>query len=266
MKFKKIRIFTLEKRQRFVITTLILTLLLLAAQLTSIEYRHLIILASSMVAYLLTAWSLAENIKGIEWVVLFILPVFYTVAVGLFYFLLPVRWLTRLPVGILYGIGFYALLATENIFNIAAQRTIQLWRAAYAVGYLITLIVAFLLFDTILSFRLIFWLNGLLFFMVSLPLILQLIWSIDLAEKISLNVFKYSLFLSLALAEIVMALSFWPISPTVGALFMTSVLYVFLGLAQYHFTKQLFKREVLEFVLITMSVFVLIFLTTQWGG
>ena len=60
------------------------------------------------------------------------LPTLFTAAVGLFYFLLPVRWLTRLPVVILYSIGIYALLLTENIYNVAAERTIALFRAAHS--------------------------------------------------------------------------------------------------------------------------------------
>ena len=60
-------------------------------------------------------------------------------AVAFFYFLLPVRWLTRIPVVVLYAVGIYALLLTENIYNVAADRTIALLRAAHSVGYLLTL-------------------------------------------------------------------------------------------------------------------------------
>ena len=67
----------------------------------------------------------------------------FTAAIALFYFLLPVRWLTRVPVAVLYAVGMYALLLTENIYNVAADRTIALLRAAQSIGYLLTLLTYF---------------------------------------------------------------------------------------------------------------------------
>jgi hypothetical protein len=89
---------------------------------------------------------LREGIDGIEWLTVLTLPPLYTAGVGLFYFLLPVRWLTRLPVAMAYGLGMYVLLLTENIFSVASIRTIQLLRAAQAVGFLLTLVTGFFLY------------------------------------------------------------------------------------------------------------------------
>ena len=74
--------------------------------------------------------------------------------VALFYFLLPVRWLTRLPVLAIFGISMYLLFLTQNIYNIAAIRTIQLLRAAHAVGFLFTIVSAFLIYNVIFALHL----------------------------------------------------------------------------------------------------------------
>ena len=43
----------------------------------------------------------------------------------------------------LFGIGQYTLLLTANIFSVAAIRTIALFRAAVAVGFVMTLLTGF---------------------------------------------------------------------------------------------------------------------------
>src|SRR5688572_29699988 len=98
------------KRQRFVVVTGILTIGLLLTQLVSQEFRYPLVIVLSVAAYILSAFALREDIHGVEWLTLLTLPTFFTAAVALFYFLLPERWLTRLPVALLYGVGMYALL------------------------------------------------------------------------------------------------------------------------------------------------------------
>ena len=86
----------LDKRQRFVIQTLFLTAGLLITQLIWQDVRFAMVVILSLFSYILTAWSLTEGVKGIEWYMLFILPVFFTLSVSLFYFLLPARWFIRI--------------------------------------------------------------------------------------------------------------------------------------------------------------------------
>lgn len=256
----------LDKRQRFIVATGILSAGLILTQLVKPQWRFLSTGIFSVSAYIFTAWSLKEDIRGVEWITLFILPVFYTASFLLFYFLLPVRWLTRLPAVILYALGFYALLLCQNIFNVAAQRTIQLLRAASAVGFFLTMVVFFLLVETILSFRLSFWANFLSVFLISLPLVLQNLWSITLGEGISLSIGLYSLAISLSLAEMALFLSFWPVTVTTETLFLTSAVYIFLGMGQYHFSKRLFRRELFQFAIVGTTAFLIMFATAKWGG
>lgn len=263
MELKRI---TINKRQKFIISAALLSASLLAIQLTNTPWRYQAIFVLTILTYLLSAWSLREGVSGIEWLTVLILPTLFTAGVGLFYFLLPSGWLARLPVAALYGLGLYALLLTENIFSVAAIRNIQLLRAAHAVGFLLTLLTAFFLYDTILSFRLPFWLNFVFVFLVSLPLFIQGLWSVNLEEKISGQIWFYSLALALIVAEGALALSFWPVTVSAGSLALITIMYVVLGLTQHYLSQRLFKRTINEYLTVGIVVLLVIILTTHWGG
>lgn len=256
----------MTKRQKFVLTSLLLSIGLLAIQIANVAWRYQAIGILIILAYLLSAWSLREGLSGIEWLTVLILPPLYTAGVGLFYFLLPARWLTRLPVAAAYGLGMYVLLLTENIFSVAAIRTIQLFRSAQAVGFLLTLVTAFFLYDTILSFRLSFWTNAMLVFGISFPLILQGLWSVKLEEQVSSKVWLFSFVLSLVLAEIACAISFWPVNVASGSLFLITMMYIVLGLSQQYFARRLFSRTIQEYLGVGIAVLAIILLTAHWGG
>ena len=136
----------LSKRQQFVGITVILTFLMMLTQLVPSDFRYVLVVIMALVTYLLTAFALRDDLKGAEWVSLLTLPTLFTAGVALFYFLLPSRWLTRIPIVGLYAVGLYALLLTENIYNVAATRTIALLRAAHSVGFLLTLSTFFFWF------------------------------------------------------------------------------------------------------------------------
>ena len=261
--FKKTAI---SKRQKFIISATLLSAGLLTIQLANLSWRYQAILALTILTYLLSAWSLKEGLFGIKWLTVLILPTLFTTGVGLFYFLLPSSWLTRLPVATLYGLGLYALLLTENIFSVAAIRNIQLFRSANAVGFLLTLLTAFFLYDTIFSFRLSFWLNFVLVFLTSLPLFVQGLWAVNLEEKITSQIWFYSLALSLIVAEGALALSFWPVTVSAGSLALITIMYVILGLTQHYLSQRLFKRTINEYLTVGVVVLVTVIITTRWGG
>lgn len=265
---KKGRIFRLAvtKRQKFVLVTIFLTTGLIFTQLLKSDSRFLIIGTLAFATYFLSAWVLREDLSRADWFTLLALPTMYTLAVGLFYFLLPARWMTRLPVAFLYALGVYALLLTENIYNVAAIRTIQLLRAAHAVGFLLTLITAFLLFQTFLSFHLPFWLNFLGVFLITAPLILQALWAVNLEEGISVPVAIYSLFFSLMIAEAALVFSFWPINLSLWALFLVATIYALLGVGQQYLKGRLFKRSAIEFFLVPTLVLLILLFSAKWGG
>lgn len=194
-----------------------------------------------------------------------ILPLMFTAGIGLFYFLLPGTILSAIPVIVLYLLGLYALFLSENIFSVAAIRTIQLFRSASAVSFLLTLFTSFLLYDTVFSFRLPFYLNAIFVFFISILLFLHGVWSVNLGEKVSLKLFLYSALSAFSIGEIAFVLSFWPTTIALASLFLTSFLYVLLGLTQAHLSGRLFEKTVKEYLLVGLVVFLVLLLYTNWG-
>jgi hypothetical protein len=165
----------------------------------------------------------------------------------------------------LFGIGIYAVLLTENIFNIAGVKTIQLTRVGHSVGFFLTLVCSLLLNLVIYSFHLSsFWIFVLVFGTTFL-LSLQSIWSFTLEPKISKEVVVFSISTALCVAQIAWILAFWPITNFIFALFLTALLYELIGVIQAHLTGRLTKNLILESVFVmTIFLFLTIFSAT-WG-
>ncbi len=255
-----------SKREKFALIVGILTLGLFLVQLVNPNWRYPFIGGLVILTFFLSIWGLKEDLAGIEWLTLFILPAMYAGAISLFYFLLPVRWLTRLPTAILFAVGMYAILLVENIYNVAAIRTIQLLRAAHSVGLLLTLFTVFLLYSIIFSLHAAFYWNLPLVFLVSLPLALQSLWVMKLEPTISGEILFYSIVVSLGLGEMAFIFSFWPIQGVLEALFLTTGFYTLVGIVQQHLIERLFEKTLIEFMAVSGIVFILILFTTSWGG
>lgn len=267
MKFwQKFPLPKISKRQKFILTSLVLTLGLVAIEVSNVSWYYLAVSLLAITSWLLSAWSLKEGLEGVEWLTVLILPPVFTLALGFFSFLLLTNPVIKVLVMISYGVGIYILLLVGNIFSVAAIRTIQLLRSAQAVGFLFTLVISFFLYDIIFSFRLSFWENFLLVTAASFFLILQSLWGINLEKEVSLKIWLYTLILSFVQGEMAIAFSFWPLSVATGSLILVTVLYITVGLAQQELALRLFPKTISEYLRVGIIVFLVIFLTTRWGG
>lgn len=266
-KFKKFQF--LDKQQRFIIQTIILTTGLLITQLIWSDYRLHMVFVLSFSSYILTAWSLKEDISGIEWIFLFILPVFFTASISLFYFLLPSRWISRLIASIIFAVGTYAIVRAENIYNVAAERSIGLLRVAQTVGLLITLVIMFFSTIIVYSLRAPFWLNMLFLMSVSFILAMQSLWTMKLETRLSKQLLIYSGIIGLIIGEIVGILSLWPIFKSsglaIGALFINSVFYSVVGMTQQYFMGRMFTNTTREYIVSFLLMMILLIVSTRWG-
>lgn len=256
----------ISKRQQFVLATVALTAMLLFTQLVSLELRYPMVALLSVVSYGVSAFALREDLHGIEWLTLLTLPTLFTAAVSMFYFLLPVRWLTRLPVAALYGVGMYALLLTENIYNVAVDRTIALLRAAHSVGFLLTILTYFLLVQTVLAFRFIAPVNAFCIGILSFCLVFSALWSMELTGEVSKRVKEISIAVTVLLTNLAWIFSFLPTKTTIQALLFTTVLYSSMGMGQQYLVEKLYKKNVIEFLTVSVAVFVMTMIATSWRG
>lgn len=254
----------MTKRKKFILSAIVLSLGLGGIQLVNLEYRYLAIAIFGLFTYGVSTFALFEDLKGIEWLTILILPSFYAAAVGLFYFLLPENALTRIAILGLFGLGMYALYLTENIYSVAALRTIQLVRAANAVGFLMTILTLILMYNTIFSIRWSFYANGLLVWGLSWPVILQALWSVRLESKLSWATLIMSFGLSLALGELAVVLSLMPVTVWIASLFLGTLAYVSLGLIQHALSERLFARTIWEYLGVGILVLAATLVITPW--
>lgn len=256
----------INKRQKIIIAAVLLTIGLLSTQLVDFNLRFRFIAGLGIAAYLLSLWSLWEGINLTKAIILMILPSFFTLAVASFYFLLPVRWLTRAPVAALFGLSFYLLLLAQNVFNVAAIRTIPLYRAASTAAFLFTLLSAFFIYNVIFAFNLLFLWNGLAVLLISFPLILQILWSIAIEDRVTVALVVQSFILSLVMGELALSFSFWPMPTTIWSLALSSATYVLVGLTTQVLRGRVNRRVVWEYLGIGAAVLIVSFLTTSWKG
>jgi len=254
----------MRRREKFVIASIVLTLALWAIQLIQLEVRYFAVIAFAFVTYLVSAWSLSEDLQRFESLTILPFPAVYAASVALFYFLLPEGLLSRLFSLGLFGIGMYALLLTSNIFSVAKGRTIQLVHAAHAVALLFTLLTSLLLTNTIFSLRLPFYWNALLVGGSQAPLIFMSIWSVTLEQRISREVISLTGILTLIIIELAVVLSFFPLSVWNVALLIMAFLYIGLGLFHNYVRGVLFSNTLTEYSVVAVFTIVLFFFLFSW--
>lgn len=255
----------MSKRRRFVLTSILLSLGFVAIQFLNDQNRFWTIGALGLLTVVLFAWSLWENLGRNMTLLTLVLPTIFTLGVGVFWFLLPANIYTKIPIVLFYGIGMYVLALTMNIYSVAAVRTIALLRAAKGVGFVLTLVTSFLVFDTLLSLRAEVYILAPLIFIISLPLYLQGLWAVNLDSKFSKTLLILSAAFSLITAQIASALFFWPVTVVVGSLFLTVTFYMLLGLGQARLDDRLFSATVREYLVVGALVFIAMFFSTHWG-
>lgn len=252
----------MRRREKFVLAAVVLSLGLLGLQYVTLELRYLATGLFGLATYIVSAWALADDLQPFEWLTIVPLPALYAMAVGLFYFLLPAHFLSRVSILALFGIGMYALYLTSNIFSVAKGRTIQLVHAAHAIGLLFTLLTSLLFTNTIFSLRLPFYISGALVGAAHFPLIFLSLWSVNLEQKITSEVIELSSVLTLIIVEFAILLTFIPFSLWNTSLLVMSLLYIGLGILQSHLQERLFSNILQEYsavFLFLVAVFILLF-------
>ncbi|OGK13829.1 hypothetical protein A3H80_01120 [Candidatus Roizmanbacteria bacterium RIFCSPLOWO2_02_FULL_37_19] len=253
-----------EKRQRFIISTFFLTLLFLSSTFFSFEQIYLFIPLIIVVVFALTFFSILEGISGHEWYTLFVHPIYFSIVFYLFYFFVPQRWLTRLPFVVIYTIAIYAILLSQNIFNVGASKSLQLFRAAFSVNYLFVTLSAFLSFSLIISLRMNFIFNFFAVLLACLPLTIQLLWSVAPSDKIKRELWKYAFIIALIIAEASVVFSFIPLNQSIFALILTAIFYSLVGLVQVYLQEALFKERIREYLIVLGFTTIIFILSLRW--
>jgi len=254
----------IEKRIRMLIATGIITAIMLISTFFFFDKSIYVLPILLLVTVFCTYFSLLEGIEKIEWFTLFIMPVLAVTALYFFYFLFPVRWLTRLPFIIFFGISVYANLLVSNIFNVGVEKSLQLYRAAFSVNYFYQTLLLFIISNLIFSLKFSFFTNGLLFFGVVGILAIQLLWSIKLDQHIEKRVLRYSLLVGWVIVQASILISFVPLQSTISALVLSSGYYAIGGLVYLYLDSRLFKEIIREYVFVLIFILCVVLLSISW--
>jgi hypothetical protein len=255
----------LTKRKKFFIVSIFLAWGFISIQLVPLVYRYWAILGLALIAYPLSVWSLWEDLDSIEWLVNLVLPTLFLPSLALFSFLLPENNLVRIVIFIVAGLGQYGILLSANIFSVAVIRTIQLLRAAQAVGFLFTLVIAFFLFNSLFSFKLYPYALAPLIGLTAFPLVFQSLWTVRLDKTIIKRLAVTSFYISFLISQLSFLISLWPVDILVASLFLVSALYIGLSIIQHQLSERLFAKTVVEYVRLGIIVFIVTFFVARWG-
>lgn len=274
----------MSKRAKFFGVALFLGFALWLTGTMGVEKRLGLVLSISAMAYVLSAWVLFEDLKGWEWITLMILPVMFTLGFGSFINLLPpaipsvfglsfqietsifLASVVRVLATVLYSLGMYTILLTENIFSVASIRTIQLFRAARSWSFIMELVTGMFFFVLAFSLKLPFFWVMLIVGLVSLLLAFGGLWSIDLKMEHLDEVYRLSGLVAWLMVMYAASLSFWPIRPFMGGLVLTSCFYALVGVLEQRLLNKMVILNHLEFVIFNLIVVLTAFFTTSWRG
>lgn len=253
-----------NKRQRLIAAVLILSLAIFASEYFLEKSGILIIFFISFLTAFFLFLALYKDLEENFYWQIFILPLFYTLSFGLFYFLVPARFLTRVVMTSLYGVGLYSLFLSMNIFTVSSIRTIALLSSARTVSFALTLLSFFFLSNVVFSLHTNVFFIEILILAFTFPMVLASIWTYTLERSLKANLF-WSISLTMLILESSLILWFWPSTPTLISLFLTGIFYTLVGLSQAWFEKRLFKGVILEYFWVSVVAFIVLIFFTVWG-
>lgn len=255
----------IPKRIRIVASCAVMTLLLTFSTFFSFtEWWYILLPILLACAYLTTFIAIYEGIDGVEWYMLFLMPLALTATLYLFYFLLPGRWLTRIPLVFVFGFTYYASLLISNIFNVGVEKSIQLFRAAFSMNYLLQSFTLFLMCMVIFSFKQGFIVNGVSAGIVAIILSLNLYWSVNPSDKLDRNIVTYAIFTGFIVLQLVVAISFIPFKTNISSILATTLYYCLAGIGHHHLAGKLFPNIIREFSFVLIFVLIIAVMTLHW--
>ncbi|MBI2442818.1 MAG: hypothetical protein HYV40_02835 [Candidatus Levybacteria bacterium] len=268
---KKTILIALDKRQKFVIGVLILSVLLFVSEFYHFRFSKsgfLVSFGLSVLSDIFLYWAIRSDLpkqKTLNAYTIFILPFFYTLAFTLFYFLVPARILSRVILTGLYAIGLYSLYLCQNIFTVGVTKTIQLLSGARIVSFVLTLLSLFFLMNILFTLHFPVYVIAPFIFIITYLLMYQSIWTYAMQPETTQPLPLWTMLLTLCVLQVAIMIWFWPSTPTISSLFLTGLFYTIVGLSHVWFDRRLFRGVLWEYVWVSAVVFFVLILATPWG-
>jgi hypothetical protein len=254
----------MQKSKKYIIASFLLSFGFALINIYITQYKFLGIGLLSLSSAALFIWCLKDGMGLNATLLTLILPVLFTLGVGLFWFLLPATFYFRIPIIITYGMGIYVLVATMNIYIVSTFRKIALARAAKFAGFVLTLFTGFLLYDAAISLKTSIILTTAVIAIITFLLFIQGLWYSKLSQKIGSKIIIYAVFSAYFISFVATILYFWPISVIGGSIILTVLVYILLGLGQSELEDRLFRQTVRDYITIGLFVFIAMLFLTNW--
>jgi hypothetical protein len=258
------RIFALNKREKFVISVILLSSGLFVFEffgVNGLKFGLFLAVFTNFVLYLI----LRKDLKGAYSIPIFILPFLYTVSFGLFYLLFPARFLPKMIITVLYAFGLYSLFLTQNIFAVSSVKAINLLRSARIVLFVLTLIILFFLLNVVFRLYLPVFITPLLVFVLTYVLNIQSMWFYSMDKEKIPDMLLFGAAISLIITQMSAILIVWPVNSTIYSIFLTGMFYVFSGLSHSWIEGRLFKGILWEYVWVAFLSILILVSFSNWG-
>lgn len=250
----------INKRIRFALTSAVMTAALIFASF----YPDIIgigwFLVLPALALFLAYFALGRP-GGIEAVTLLLLPAILALGAGLGQYFYPnFQEVLNIVFWALFAFTFYMLFLTLNVFRVERLKgeKIPLEKAARPASFVLSFLAAFLLLTAVYKLELGVLLNAALVFCTGFFLSLNLFWFSSLTDLFNRKQFIGALFVGLGTAQVSLAFSFFPWEAHLRGLSEGVFFYAILGVARAYFEKHLKYSIVLEYILLSLAVFLFV--------
>jgi len=260
----------LNKKVRFLTASLFLSLFFFLLLLVPYSWRYQALLLLSFLTAMVYWWSLRLLFSN-GWflkMMVVLLPLSLIIGLSLFLAMLSLSLFFKLLFAVFIAFLFYVIFLVENIFLVAiGYKTVPLYRSAYTVSLILVLLTAFFLFDSLFSFRFMYYWNAFGVLLISLVLFSYQFWAIriELSDDGSDKSMAYVWVPALIMAELAMVFSFWPVGIFKGSVYLVSFIYIISGLMQAEIRDRLFKKTWKSLLWVLGSLVMAMLVATKWG-
>lgn len=266
----------IKTKTRIIIASIVLTCFYLLLQ--QINFRYLLKLdfsfdpikpiVLSIIAYLVSYWVLHFKVSGERFITVLLFP-----AITVFFLVLLSEILIAsifssfgqigllLVSSVIFWTSCYITISTVNVLNVSFLQEIPLGQAGRASQFVITMIIAYIMFFILFSNEFLFIIKSLLIFVLSFFLIYISLWSLRISKGQRLVT---TITISLLITVLAFILSLWPINSVYLSLVLVLVFYSCLGIALE--IREIINKIIwIEYVFLLVVIFITLFLLAGWG-
>ncbi len=254
----------IPKHIRFAISSMACGVFMFLAVTTPFQYIYISLPALVIISYIFVWFAIYERIDRVEWIMLFVLPVLWTLEWYVFFYMVPVRWLTRLLFSLIFVIVYYVLVSVENIYNVGVEKNIQLQKAAITVSTIFLVGLCYLAFQMISSFEMYWILASVFIGLISWVLAMKHFWTVDPRIKFDVWQLRMTHFVAIFMFLTSAGMNFIPFTAqTTRPVILAGVFYLMTNVISDVRDLVIFKQKSREYLIVMVALLLIVIFTIQ---